>query len=105
VRMGMDQAPQKAKVIVLFVLVEIGTPITCELIAKITQQDEDEVQQFLDEWVEYVTPKEIYGEICYSFYHASFLEFLKGKRELRGTRQLFEVVNQRIADYLYSASK
>jgi hypothetical protein len=105
VRMGMDQAPQEAKVIVLFVLVEIGTPITCKMIAEITQQDEDKVQQFLDEWVEYVTPKEIDGEICYSFYHASFLEFLKGKGELKGTRQLFQLLNQRIADYLYGASK
>lgn len=100
-QMGMNQDPQKDKVIILFILVESGTPITCEMIAAISEQDEFEVENILQEWVEYLTKKEIDGEICYSFYHASFLEFLKGKRELKGTRKLFEQVNQRIADYLY----
>jgi hypothetical protein len=60
------------------------------------------VQKALDEeWVEYLTKKEKDGELCYSFYHASFLDFLKSKRELQSTRKLFQEVNQRIADYLY----
>jgi hypothetical protein len=102
VRMGMDKAPQKEKVILLFVLVEIGTPIPGEMIAEIAEQDEFEVQKALDEeWVEYLTKKEKDGELCYSFYHASFLDFLKSKRELQSTRKLFEEVNQQIADYLY----
>lgn len=102
VRMGMDKAPQKEKVIILFILVEIGTPIPGEMIAGIADQDEFEVQKVLDEeWVEYLTKKEKDGELCYSFYHASFLDFLKSKRELQSTRKLFQEVNQRIADYLY----
>ncbi|MEW6496405.1 MAG: ATP-binding protein [Cyanobacteriota bacterium] len=102
VRMKMDTAPQKEKVILLFILVEIGTPITCQMIAGIADQDEFDVQRVLDEeWVEYLTKKEIDGELCYSFYHASFLDFLKNKRELQSTRKLFQEVNQRIADYLY----
>jgi hypothetical protein len=102
VRMGMDKAPQKEKVILLFILVEVGTPIPGEMIAEIAEQDEFEVQKALDEeWVEYLTKKEKDGELCYSFYHASFLDFLKSKRELQSTRKLFQEVNQRIADYLY----
>jgi hypothetical protein len=102
VRMKMDKAPQKEKVIVLFILVEVGTPIPSEMIAGIANQDEFDVQKVLDEeWVEYLTKKEIDGELCYSFYHASFLDFLKNKRELQSTRKLFQEVNQRIADYLY----
>ena len=102
VRMGMDKAPQKEKVIILFILVEIGTPIPSEMIAGIADQDEFEVQKVLDEeWVEYLTKKEKDGELCYSFYHASFLDFLKSKRELQSTRKLFQEVNQQIADYLY----
>jgi hypothetical protein len=102
VRMRMDKAPQKEKVIVLFILVEMGTPIPCHMIANIAEQDEFEVEKALDEeWVEYLTKKEKNGELCYSFYHTSFLEFLKNKRELKSTRKLFQEVNQRIADYLY----
>jgi hypothetical protein len=102
VRMGMDKAPQKEKVILLFILVEVGTPIPGEMIAGIADQDKFEVQKVLDEeWVEYLTKKEIDGEVCYSLYHTSFLDFLKKKREFDSTRKLFQEVNQRIADYLY----
>ncbi|WP_337906995.1 hypothetical protein [Iningainema tapete] len=97
----MNKTPQEAKVIILFILVEIGTPIPCEMIANIADKDEYDVQSVLDEWVEYLKAQEIEGEICYSIYHASFLDFLKAKRELKSTRKLFEDVNQRIADSVY----
>lgn len=99
VRMGMDKAPQEAKVIVLFILVEIGTAIPSEMIAEIAEQDEYEVQKVLHEWVEYLRTQEIEGDTCYSFYHASFLDFLKKKKELKSTRKLFQKVNQRIVDF------
>jgi hypothetical protein len=100
VRMGMDEKPQELKVFILFILVEIGTPIPCEMIAAITEQDEYDVQSVLDEWVEYLKPQDLEGENCYSIYHASFLDFLKAKRVLDAKRKLFQEVNQRIADYL-----
>ncbi|RCJ25350.1 NACHT domain protein [Nostoc sp. ATCC 43529] len=100
VGMGMDEKPQELKVLILFILVEIGTPIPCEMIADITEQDEYDVQSVLDEWVEYLKPQDIEGELCYSIYHASFLDFLKAKRVLDAKRKLFQEVNQRIADYL-----
>lgn len=100
VRMGMDEKPQELKVFILFILVEIGTPIPCEMIAAITEQDEYDVQSVLDEWVEYLKKQDIKGEICHSIYHASFLDFLKAKRVLDSKRKLFQEVNQRIADYL-----
>ncbi|WP_220186640.1 helix-turn-helix transcriptional regulator [Nostoc sp. ATCC 53789] len=99
-RMGMDAKPQEVKVFILFILVEIGTPITWKMIADIAKQDEDDVQSILDEWVEYLKQQDIKGEICHSIYHASFLDFLKAKRVLDSKRKLFEEVNQRIADYL-----
>ncbi|HEY9600908.1 MAG TPA: AAA family ATPase [Allocoleopsis sp.] len=99
VRMGMDKTLQEAKVIVLFILVEIGTAIPSEMIAEIAQADEFEVQKVLDEWVEYLRTQEIEGDICYTFYHASFLDFLKKKKELKSTRKLFTEVNQRIVDF------
>ena len=45
-------------------------------------------------------PQTIDEDICYSIYHASFLVFLKAKKEFNPTRRLFEDVNQRIVDYL-----
>ncbi|MGD1909293.1 MAG: NACHT domain protein [Rivularia sp. (in: cyanobacteria)] len=101
VRMGMDNKPQELMVKILFILVEIGTPITLEMIAVIAQQDEYDVQSILDEWVEYLKPQEIEAEICYSIYHASFLDFLKAKRVLDSKRKIFEEVNQSISDILY----
>ncbi|MDZ8067684.1 MAG: NACHT domain protein [Nostoc sp. DedQUE08] len=99
-RMGMDEKPQEVKVFILFILVEIGTPIPCEIIAAIAEQDEYNVQLVLDEWVEYLKLLNIEGEYCYSIYHASFLDFLKYKRVLDSKRKLFQEVNQRIAEYL-----
>ncbi|MEH1783696.1 MAG: AAA family ATPase [Nostoc sp.] len=100
VRMGMDEKPQEVKVFILFILVEIGTPIPCEMSADIAEQDEYNVQSVLDEWVEYLKPQVLEGENCYSIYHASFLDFLKAKRVLDSKRKLFQEVNQRIVDYL-----
>lgn len=99
-RMKVDNYPQEMMVILLFILVEIGTPIPCEMMAKIAEQDEAEVGKVLDEVFDYLTVQEIQGESCYSIYHASFLDFLKGKRELKATRKLFDEVNGRITDYL-----
>ncbi|BAY25822.1 hypothetical protein NIES2100_56300 [Calothrix sp. NIES-2100] len=99
-RMGMDKNTQDIKVFILFVLVEIGTPIPCDMIAAITEQKEEDVETVLDEWVEYLKPQDLAGEICYSIYHASFLDFLKMQRKLNPKRTPFQEVNQRIADYL-----
>ncbi|MDY7006824.1 MAG: NACHT domain protein [Cyanobacteriota bacterium] len=102
VRMGMEDKPQKNKVIVLFILVESRTLPSLEMIVGWSQQDVDDVEYVLKEWVEFLSKQEVEGEICYSIYHASFLDFLKGKRKLDSTRKLFEKVNARMADDLYS---
>lgn len=100
VRMRMDNALNKVKVKILFTLVVIGTP-TCEMIVDIVEQDKYDVQSILDEWFEYLKKQEIEEQICYSIYHTSFLDFLKGKKDLDSGRKLFQELNQRIADYLY----
>jgi hypothetical protein len=101
VRMGMEQEPKKLMVIVLFILVEISTPISSEMIAKIAQQDESDVEDILNEWREYLNKRKIQetNKCSYSIYHASFLDFLKDQRKLERSRQLFYEVNQRIDDY------
>ncbi|MDJ1183312.1 NACHT domain-containing protein [Roseofilum casamattae] len=99
-RMGMESEPQKFMVIILFILTEVGTPIPCDMIAKIAKQDEVEVENVLERWIEYLRIQHKDGECCYSIYHASFLRFLENQRELKHSRELFREVNQRIDDYL-----
>ncbi|MEG4111430.1 MULTISPECIES: ATP-binding protein [unclassified Microcoleus] len=100
VRMGLEDKPGQLMEIVLYILLEIGTPIDCEMIAGIAKEDKCDVEAVLDEWVEYLKKQKVDGEFCYGIYHASFLDFLKAKREMDSKRKLFREVNQRIAEYL-----
>ena len=101
VRMGMEAEPGQLMEIVLYILLEIGTPIPCEMIAGIAKVDECDVGKVLeDKWVEYLKKQNVEGEICYTIYHASFLDFLKGKREMDSKRKIFKEVNLRITEYL-----
>src|SRR4028118_1724293 len=100
VRMGLEAKPGQLMEIVLYILLEIGTPIPCEMIAGIAKEDECDVEAVLDEWVEYLKKQNVDGEFCYGIYHASFLDFLKAKREMDSKRKLFREVNQRITEYL-----
>lgn len=101
VRMGLEAKPGQLMETVLYILLEIGTPIPCEMIAGIAEMDECDVEKILeDEWVEYLKKQNVDGDICYGIYHASFLDFLKAKREMDSKRKLFKEVNQQIAEYL-----
>jgi len=100
VRMGLEAKPGQLMEIVLYILLEMGTPIDCEMIAGIAKEDECDVEAVLEEWVEYLKKQNVDGEICYGIYHASFFDFLKAKREMDSKRKLFREVNQRITEYL-----
>jgi hypothetical protein len=103
VRMGMEAKPAQLMEIILYILLEIGTPIPCEMIAGIAEVDKGDVTQVLEnELVEYLKKQNVDGEICYSIYHSSFLEFLKNKRMMDSKRKLFKEVHQRITEYLYN---
>ncbi|WP_333291233.1 NACHT domain-containing protein [Microcoleus sp. B4-C2] len=101
VGMGMEANPGQLMEIALYILLEIGTAIPCEMMAGIAKVDECDVKKVLeDEWVEYLKKQNVEGELCYTIYHASFLDFLKAKREMDAKRTIFLEVNQRIAEYL-----
>jgi hypothetical protein len=101
VRMGLDAKPGQLMEIVLYILLEIGTPIPCEMIAGIAEKGECHVAQILEhKWVEYLKKQKVDGKICYTIYHASFRDFLKAKREMDSKRKIFKEVNLRIAEYL-----
>ncbi|WP_242045238.1 hypothetical protein [Anabaena catenula] len=101
-RMSMDKEANEKKVKILYILVERGEPISINLIADILDEDEYDVKDVLDDWVEYVTPKENVEEqkTYYSIYHRSFLEFLKNQDKLVKGRKLFREVNKSMADYM-----
>ncbi|MEG3842307.1 NACHT domain-containing protein [Microcoleus sp. herbarium14] len=100
VKMEMEAKPGQLLEMVLYILLEIATPIPCEMIAGIAKVDECSVGKVLDKWVEYLKKQNVGKEICYTIYHASFLDFLKSKREMDSKRKMFQEVNQRIAEYL-----
>ncbi len=100
VKMEMEAKPGQLLEMVLYILLEIATPIPCEMIAGIAKVDECSVGKVLDKWVEYLKKQNVDEEICYTIYHASFLDFLKYKREMDSKRKMFKEVNQRIAEYL-----
>ncbi|MCC5641851.1 NACHT domain protein [Nostoc sp. CHAB 5824] len=100
-RMDMDKPPQELMVIILFILVRLTTSPTLNMIAEIAEVEEHQVEKVLDKWVEYLRKLEIEGQMCYSIYHTSFLDFLKAQRDLQRTRRLFQIVDERISKYLY----
>lgn len=100
VRMGMETAPKRYMVMLLYTLKEIGTPITQEMMAEIVQVSLEKVEDVLDEWVEYLKKVNIEGEVCYGIYHTSFIDFLEKKRELDREKPIFQEVNARIAQFL-----
>ncbi|NJK73343.1 MAG: NACHT domain-containing protein [Microcoleus sp. SU_5_6] len=101
VRMGMEAKSGQLMEGILYILLEIGTPIPCGTIAGIVEKDEYDVKQVLeDDWVEYLKKQNVEEEICYTIYHASFLDFLKTKRQMDSKRKIFQEVNQQIVDYL-----
>ncbi|MEG4320100.1 MULTISPECIES: AAA family ATPase [unclassified Microcoleus] len=100
VRMGLEAKPGQLMEIVLYILLEIKTATPCDMIAGIAKVDECDVEAVLDEWVEYLKKQNIDGEICYTIYHASFVDFLQDKRKMDSKRKIFKEINQRIAEYV-----
>jgi hypothetical protein len=98
-RMGMEKTERQMRVMVLFVLVEIGAAVPAQVVADVLGADIAEVDEVLRDWREYLKVRREEGENCYTIYHTSFLDFLKGKAELKPTRKLFREVNQQIVNY------
>jgi len=62
---------------VLNVLVQSTTGLSVSAILNLIDEDEYEIEKVLDNWIEFLNKQEIGGEICYSFYHNSFREWLE----------------------------
>ncbi|MGB3514587.1 MAG: AAA family ATPase [Microcoleaceae cyanobacterium] len=62
---------------VLRVLVEEEEGVSVEAISQFIDVDEYDVEEVLENWLEFLHQQEIGGEICYSLYHWSFRKFLQ----------------------------
>jgi AAA ATPase domain len=61
---------------VLNVLVESTAGLSVSAISHIIDEDEYDIEKVLDNWIEFLNLQKIDGEICYSFYHNRFREWL-----------------------------
>ena len=50
--------------------------ISAQLIAETIDEDEYEIEEVLENWLEFLVKTEINGEVCYSIYHSSFRDWL-----------------------------
>ncbi|MEG4325523.1 ATP-binding protein [Microcoleus sp. herbarium5] len=99
---GMNTTQKRDKVIIICILLKLSEKVSCELIADIAKpdiKDISEVQELLDGWHEFFNQEELEEEICYSFYHLSYVEFLEDKLEKKKLTVTREEINNRILDY------
>lgn len=97
---GMNTERERYKVVIICILLEVAERISCELIADITEEDIDKVQQLLDEWIEFFNQEELEEQTCYSIYHFSYAEFLDKKLEQKKLTVTRREINTRISNYL-----
>ncbi|MEH2321782.1 AAA family ATPase [Nostoc sp.] len=82
-QMEMDTPDKRTNAIILCVLVEVGKPISCESIARITGRDEYDVLEILNKWLEFLRKQKQNPEDYYSIYHQSFADFLRNQPTLK----------------------
>lgn len=101
-QMGMDTPDKRTNAIILCVLVEVGKPISCESIARITKRDEYDVLELLNKWLEFLRKQKENQEDYYSIYHQSFADFLRNQPTLKREKKNnidWPEVQRLISDY------
>ncbi|MEH2050258.1 NACHT domain protein [Nostoc sp.] len=101
-QMGMETPDKRTNAIILCVLVEVGKPISCESIARITSRDEYDVLELLNKWLEFLRKQKQNQEDHYSIYHQSFTDFLRSqptlKREKKNNNIDWQEIQRLISD-------
>ncbi|OYD95791.1 hypothetical protein CDG76_12775 [Nostoc sp. 'Peltigera membranacea cyanobiont' 210A] len=101
-QMQMHTPDKWTNAIILCVLVEVGKPISCESIARITGRDEYDVLELLNKWLEFLRKQKQNQEDYYSIYHQSFADFLRNqpslKREKKNNNIDWQEVQRLISD-------
>lgn len=105
-RMGMNQKPlPEARIHIVYVLCEARQPVSRELIADFSKQDELGVQSVLDDWGQFLREQYEEGERYFSLYHTSFRDFLHRKDIVQAAGVTIEGINDLIADNLMQTWK
>lgn len=100
-RMGMMQKPlPEDRIKIVYVLCEVGQPVSRALIADFAQQEELLVQSVLDDWEQFLREHQEEGEKRYSLYHTSFRDFLHRKDIVQAAGLTIEGIHALIADNL-----
>lgn len=107
-RMKMKDKNKEMEVFVLFILMHSNTSPTCKIITEIINKKEEfqeveelQVERILAGWCEYLKEEEIEREVCYSIFHASFLDFLRKQGELKENRKIFQDITKNMNTSLY----
>jgi hypothetical protein len=79
------KALSRVELAVLNILVLQEQLISAEAIAQMIDEDEYEVEEVLENWIEFLQQQRIDGEIRYSFYHSSFRDWLGRQLNLDNT--------------------
>ncbi|MGD1809605.1 AAA family ATPase [Dapis sp. BLCC M126] len=91
------------KAMILSILVVADQPISCECITDIVNQKESmskyDVQEVLDDWIQFLKKQMLVGEECYSIYHLSFSDFVEKQREIRKAIPKLGNIEQMLSDY------
>jgi hypothetical protein len=71
-----EQDLSAVELAVLSLLAQQEQPISLEEVAQRLDEDEYEVEEILENWIEFLQQREIAGQTCYSLYHSSFRHWL-----------------------------
>ncbi|NEP62994.1 MAG: hypothetical protein F6K31_39805, partial [Symploca sp. SIO2G7] len=100
--MGMTKKPlPKPKLKIIYVLVEVGHPVSPHLISEVARENRLTVQEVLDEWKQFLLEQNIEEQTCYSVYHASFSDFLHRKDIVQAAEVMIKDINTLIVDNLW----
>jgi len=64
---------------VLRALAQQEQPVPVGLVAEMIDEDEYDVGEVLENWLEFLVERRAGGEVCYSLYHSSFRDWLRGR--------------------------
>lgn len=89
----------QTKLKVIYVLSDMNSPISLEFLSKICQTDPILTQEILVEWKQFLNIEKEDNTTSYSFYHKSFIDFLKNKEIIKAAGIDLKDIKNTILDY------
>jgi hypothetical protein len=100
-----DDSQRQLKINTIYILVELGEPVSAELIADVVGKSTGKVRGILRQWEQFLSQGEKDGQKCYSVYHASFRDFLHNEETLEEANISREDIERRITNNLVKGIK